>query len=232
MKPLHQSDSRLKVPIEHAVVFGNMPRSVFNKTPEWKKARYHALKIYGNKCHLCGAVPQDGVQVHVDHIKPRHLYPELCLDFNNLQVLCSTCHTAKGMWHEDDCRGRHTIIEPVRLKDFFRITRKHTILDARILRGKRDIDYISTGVRAPSKGYRKRWRLLVLFCAKHKLIYSEVIRLTVADFMEMKFSSDHRMERFTHWGGDGPKKDDDVFFDIAGCLFPESIYELLADDQI
>jgi len=232
MNVFHPSDPRIQVPVEHAIVFGNMPSSVFYKMPEWKKARYHALKMYGNRCHLCGAGPQLGIQLHVDHIKPRHLYPDLCLDFNNLQILCNTCHSAKGAWHEDDCRGKHTVVDPIRLKDFFRITKKHTILDIRVLRGRQDIEYISEGVRAPSKRYRTRWRLLVSFCAKQKLLYSEAIRLTVADFMTMKCSKDQKMEKFTSWGSDGKKRDGDILFDIAGCLFPESIYELLADDQL
>ncbi len=49
-------------------------------------------------CQCCGAKASDGVQIHVDHIKPRSRYPELELCLDNLQVLCSDCNIGKGDW--------------------------------------------------------------------------------------------------------------------------------------
>ena len=53
----------------------------------------------------CGATPDDGRTVlHVDHIKPRHTHPQLSLDENNLQILCSVCNQGKGAWDKTDHR--------------------------------------------------------------------------------------------------------------------------------
>jgi 5-methylcytosine-specific restriction endonuclease McrA len=54
----------------------------------------------------CGATPDDGeTQIHVDHIKPRFKYPQLALNADNLQVLCSVCNQGKGKWDESDFRS-------------------------------------------------------------------------------------------------------------------------------
>ena len=45
--------------------------------------------------------------MHVDHIKPRKLYPALALDVNNLQILCEVCNHGKGNWDMTDWRVEH-----------------------------------------------------------------------------------------------------------------------------
>ena len=50
----------------------------------------------------CGKVPDHGI--NVDHIKPRKFFPELALDFDNLQILCGRCNKAKGNRHHTDYR--------------------------------------------------------------------------------------------------------------------------------
>lgn len=77
----------------------------FLESREWQSLRYEALKKHGRKCQCCGAKPPS-VVLHVDHIKPRYRYPELCLDINNLQVLCAACNMGKGAKHEDDFREK------------------------------------------------------------------------------------------------------------------------------
>ena len=67
---------------------------------DWKTARYKTLVKYGAKCMLCGSEKS----ICVDHIKPRAKYPELELDLDNLQVLCSECNMGKGRWDETDHR--------------------------------------------------------------------------------------------------------------------------------
>ncbi len=74
--------------------------------PYWPKLRMDALRMYGNRCQCCGASPQDGVTIHVDHIKPRHTYPHLAFDLDNLQVLCASCHQSKGATDETDWRPK------------------------------------------------------------------------------------------------------------------------------
>lgn len=68
---------------------------------EWAVLRYRALLEYGKQCMNCGET--EG-QMHVDHIKPRSKYPELALEFSNLQVLCKPCNLGKGAWDETDFR--------------------------------------------------------------------------------------------------------------------------------
>lgn len=83
----------------HAAVSGK-----FLESYEWRKLRYRALIRYGRRCQCCGRSPTDGVQLNVDHIKPRRKYPELALNIDNLQVLCHECNHGKGNWDETDWR--------------------------------------------------------------------------------------------------------------------------------
>lgn len=84
---------------------------VFYSSREWRELRYETLRLNalhhahsgGPQCRMCGRTQWgDGVKLHVDHIKPRILYPELALSPNNLQVLCSDCNAGKSWrWHDD-----------------------------------------------------------------------------------------------------------------------------------
>lgn len=70
-------------------------KHAFYDSQEWKELRHKVLLHYGPKCMLCNATREDGVKLHVDHIKPRSKFPELALDFDNLQVLCEDCNLGK-----------------------------------------------------------------------------------------------------------------------------------------
>jgi hypothetical protein len=48
----------------------------------------------GARCRLCGAVPGDGVRLHVDHIHPWSKGGETVLE--NLQILCEACNIGKS----------------------------------------------------------------------------------------------------------------------------------------
>jgi len=78
----------------------------FLSTYEWRKIRMQALKKYGPKCMCCGATPEFGAIMNVDHIKPRKLFPSLALDLNNLQILCNECNHGKGNWDMTDWRKK------------------------------------------------------------------------------------------------------------------------------
>ena len=67
----------------------------FYSTWQWRKLRYKVIKHYGGTCMICGASGK-GVVISVDHIKPRSLYPELELDFDNMQVACMPCNMGKS----------------------------------------------------------------------------------------------------------------------------------------
>ena len=77
--------------------------AAFLESYEWRKLRYRVLLKYGRTCMCCKAKPGPG-RVHVDHIKPRRKYPELALEFDNLQVLCDECNHGKGNWDETEWR--------------------------------------------------------------------------------------------------------------------------------
>lgn len=67
----------------------------FYKTREWRELRLVIL-IAQRVCRLCGRSPDSGAILHVDHIKPRSLYPELSFDPSNLQILCRECNITKS----------------------------------------------------------------------------------------------------------------------------------------
>ena len=80
-------------------------KSGFYMTDVWRKLRYRVIRKYKGICMACGSsYKEHGVRIHVDHIKPRSRYPELALDFNNLQVLCENCNLGKGVTDETDWR--------------------------------------------------------------------------------------------------------------------------------
>lgn len=89
---------------EHAITIGSLRSSKFYSSPEWRTLRYKVLSERGNTCECCGRSPNVGVTIHVDHIKPRSIYPEYALDKNNLQILCEDCNIGKSNKHVDDWR--------------------------------------------------------------------------------------------------------------------------------
>lgn len=78
----------------------------FYNSKQWKELRYVALSLSGGSCELCGAKASDGVQIHVDHIKPRSTHPELELDLDNLGILCSFCNVGKSNYDDFDYRNK------------------------------------------------------------------------------------------------------------------------------
>ena len=79
---------------------------------QWRELRMKALTKYGRKCMCCGATPESGSVMHVDHIRPRRLFPMLALDLENLQILCHECNHGKGNWDQTDWRPQEEHIDP------------------------------------------------------------------------------------------------------------------------
>lgn len=73
----------------------------FYSSPAWRKMKQTVLFVFGKVCMKCKSTKN----IHVDHIKPRSLYPELELDINNMQVLCRPCNCAKSNRGAKDYRG-------------------------------------------------------------------------------------------------------------------------------
>ncbi len=71
---------------------------------EYRKIRYKFLKLFPRpyECMLCGIKTNE---IHVDHIKPRSVYPELSCSPLNLQLLCPDCNIGKLNDYDDDFRS-------------------------------------------------------------------------------------------------------------------------------
>jgi 5-methylcytosine-specific restriction endonuclease McrA len=82
---------------------GRKPNAFYDSR-EWFALRYQVLKLYKACCQCCGRSRRDGIIIHVDHIKPRHDYPELELELSNLQVLCNECNLGKSNVDNTDWR--------------------------------------------------------------------------------------------------------------------------------
>ncbi|WP_419932026.1 HNH endonuclease [Candidatus Poriferisodalis sp.] len=65
-----------------------MPSRWFTNTAQWKRTRRIVLDRDGHRCVDCGL---DGA-LHVHHIVPRHVRPDLIYDPDNCETLCFGCH--------------------------------------------------------------------------------------------------------------------------------------------
>lgn len=85
----------------------------FYSSQAWRAVRYQALRNCNGRCTLCGS-PPGRHSLHVDHIKPRSLFPALALEPSNLQVLCRDCNLGKSNKDATDwrtARREATVIE-------------------------------------------------------------------------------------------------------------------------
>lgn len=84
-----------------------MSKDQFFRSLAWLELRYKVLKHYGARCMCCGHTGRTRT-LQVDHIKPRIKFPELALEFSNLQVLCKQCNQGKGFKDQTDWRVGET----------------------------------------------------------------------------------------------------------------------------
>lgn len=71
--------------------------SDFYLSREWRQVRYAAIKKFNGACLCCGrSSAVHGVVIHVDHIIPKSIRPDLALTLSNLQVLCEDCNLGKS----------------------------------------------------------------------------------------------------------------------------------------
>jgi len=86
---------------------GKADSKEFYSSREWRELRLRVFEKYECKCMMCGRSPENnGVIIHVDHIKPKSKYPALALSFNNLQLLCEDCNIGKSNKFETDWRPK------------------------------------------------------------------------------------------------------------------------------
>lgn len=76
-------------------------KPTFYDSDEWRDLRFRILKEQGRLCRCCKAT---NGPFHVDHIKPRSLFPDLALVADNLQVLCGPCNMGKSNKDQTDFR--------------------------------------------------------------------------------------------------------------------------------
>lgn len=70
----------------------------------WKRARYDFIKDKQRRCQCCGATPENGVRIVVDHIHPIRKFWSRRLDPSNFQILCDDCNMGKGSRDQTDWR--------------------------------------------------------------------------------------------------------------------------------
>jgi len=78
----------------------------FYESRAWLDLRYKVLQKHNGCCQLCGCRGTEASPLHVDHIKPRSLHPDLELVETNLQVLCKPCNLGKSNRDSTDWRFR------------------------------------------------------------------------------------------------------------------------------
>ena len=94
-----------------------LPGDEFYVSKEWRTVRYRVIKKYAGACMACGRTKKDhGIVIHVDHIKPRSIYPDLALTYDNLQLLCEDCNLGKSNkceidWRPKEMREQKNIID-------------------------------------------------------------------------------------------------------------------------
>tara|TARA_Y100000310_G_C20337416_1_gene648160 strand:- start:103 stop:687 length:585 start_codon:yes stop_codon:yes gene_type:complete len=77
----------------------------FYASREWRELRAEILDRHSAECMQCGRSKKlHNVVIHVDHIIPRSISPELSLKINNLQILCEDCNIGKSNRYAVDYR--------------------------------------------------------------------------------------------------------------------------------
>lgn len=87
--------TRQKISDKHVMKFGTTKQGFGRRIRSYWEADFRRkpiLEKYNYQCAKCGSKDKP----ELDHIKPVYAYPELGLDKNNVQILCSNCHYIKS----------------------------------------------------------------------------------------------------------------------------------------
>jgi hypothetical protein len=121
---LYKQDRLLNITIQYESTLNKKPpreKLGFYDSESWRLLRLQVFKKYGRVCMKCGSKKK----LHIDHIKPRSLYPDLELTFNNLQVLCETCNMEKSNKNCIDYRpDRKRNLKPITKEEALNLTNK------------------------------------------------------------------------------------------------------------
>ena len=90
-----------------------------------EKLRYQVLHRDNSKCNRCGATPDDGVKLQIDHKVPVEWGGDTVLD--NLWTLCEVCNRGKKHWFTDlDSNIMKTITALLSARDRIRAYFQHS----------------------------------------------------------------------------------------------------------
>jgi HNH endonuclease len=70
----------------------DMGRTEYMATSEYREWRKYCLRRDKYRCQKCGYKPLDKKGLHVHHVKPYALYPNLRVEKSNGITLCEDCH--------------------------------------------------------------------------------------------------------------------------------------------
>lgn len=100
LEAAQKNDRAAKKTLEMRKRFKN-ENDLFFMSYAWQCLRERTFKTYGRRCMKCYRAE---TILHVDHIKPRSIYPHLEYEFENLQILCDRCNFEKSNIDETDYR--------------------------------------------------------------------------------------------------------------------------------
>lgn len=101
----HQSQRPVSQQVKERATTGRRKVHPFYDSDRWRALRWDVLKRDGAVCVVCGASKKTGAVLHVDHIQPRSLRPDLEWEPDNLQVLCQECNLGKSNRDSTDFRA-------------------------------------------------------------------------------------------------------------------------------
>jgi 5-methylcytosine-specific restriction endonuclease McrA len=110
----------------------------FYERPEWKRTRQRVISNHCVTCSHCNRVPDNPSEVHIDHIRPRYVFPEMAFTLGNLQPLCADCNLGKGAEVFEN-----TLASSLVDQHLVRIQARAKVLECRYLNGIRH--HISNG---------------------------------------------------------------------------------------
>lgn len=100
----HQDSKPMTPKAKERATTGRRKPHPFYDSDRWRALRWDVLKRDGAVCVVCGGSRKTGKVLHVDHIQPRSLRPDLEWDPANLQVLCQECNLGKSNRDSTDFR--------------------------------------------------------------------------------------------------------------------------------
>ena len=104
---------------------------IYGNSGNWRYLRKKIFEIQGDRCLCCGIKSE---KMHVDHIRPKSLYPHLEFMIDNLQVLCPDCNRAKSFKDQTDYRNSAHLLSMILEIHTNKLLRKKYVYDLDLLK--------------------------------------------------------------------------------------------------